>query len=95
MSTSKLVEKYNKPVFLMTSDDNNPSIIRSSCRSIQGLNVHSVLSEHKEVFEGFGGHKMAAGFSFDTNKISFEKFKSMLLDTIDEQSTGIDFKKSA
>ena len=66
---SKLVEKYNKPVFLMTSDTNSPDIIRCSCRSIQGLNVHSVLSEHKETFEGFGGHKMAAGFSFDTKKI--------------------------
>ncbi len=90
---SKLVEKYNKPVFLMTSDFNNPEIIRCSCRSIQGLNIHAVLSEHKEIFEGFGGHKMAAGFSFDAKKITFEKFKSMLLDTIDEFAVNIDFKK--
>lgn len=90
---SKLVEKYNKPVFLMTSDINSPEIIRCSSRSIQGLNIHSVLSELKEWFEGFGGHKMAAGFSFDLNKISFEKFKEKLLDKIDEHSENIDFNK--
>ncbi len=92
IAASKLVEKYNKPVFLMTSDDNNPEIIRCSSRSIQGLNIHAVLSAHKEIFEGFGGHKMAAGFSFNTQKITFEKFKNLLLDTIDEFGVNIDFK---
>ncbi len=88
---SKLVEKYNKPVFLMTKDGNSENIIKCSCRSIPNLNIHAVLSEHKELFEGFGGHKMAAGFSFDENKISFEKFKSILSQTIDEYTQDIDF----
>ena len=88
---SKLVEAYNKPTFLMTKDANNPNIIRCSCRSIEGVNVHSILSEHKDLFEGFGGHKMAAGFSFDENKIKFEKFKLLLNKTIDEQTQEIDF----
>ena len=89
--SSKLVESYNKPTFLMTRDANNSNIIRCSCRSIDGVNVHSILSEHKDLFEGFGGHKMAAGFSFDENKIKFEKFKSLLNSTIDEQTQEIDF----
>ncbi len=88
---SKLLETYNKPVFLMTKDANKPNIIRCSCRSINDLNVHSVLSIHKELFEGFGGHKMAAGFSFDETKITFDKFKSILNQTIDEFSQNIDF----
>ncbi len=88
---SKLVETYNKPAFLMTSDVNNPDIIRCSSRSIDGLNIHSLLSEHKDLFEGFGGHKMAAGFSFNKNKISFENFKNILNKTIDEYSQNIDF----
>lgn len=91
---SKLVEIYNKPVFLMTSDENNPNIIRCSCRSIDGVNIHEILSQHKEYFEGFGGHKMAAGFSFDVNKISFEKFKSLLQTTIEEYTQNIDFSLS-
>ena len=82
--SSKLAELYNKPVFLMTCDVNNPDIIRCSSRSIPELNIYNVLSCHKELFEGFGGHKMAAGFSFDKNKISFDKFKDLLSSTIDE-----------
>ncbi|MCD7740195.1 MAG: DHH family phosphoesterase, partial [Candidatus Gastranaerophilales bacterium] len=93
IAASKLVERYNKPVFLMTKDINTPDIIRCSCRSIKDLNIHSVLSKHKDLFEGFGGHKMAAGFSFDKNKISFEKFKELLNNTIDEYSQSIDFEK--
>lgn len=90
---SKLVETYNKPVFLMTRDAHNTNIIRCSCRSIDGINVHSVLSQHKELFEGFGGHKLAAGFSFDETKISFEDFKVKLNKTIDEFSQNVDFKQ--
>ncbi|MCD7879557.1 MAG: single-stranded-DNA-specific exonuclease RecJ, partial [Candidatus Gastranaerophilales bacterium] len=90
---SKLVESYNKPAFLMTRDSNNSNIIRCSCRSIEGINIHAVLSEHKDLFEGFGGHKMAAGFSFDENKIKFENFKKLLSKTIDDNSQNIDFSK--
>ena len=90
---SKLVEEYNKPVFLMTRDAHNQNIIRCSCRSIDGINVHTVLSQHKELFEGFGGHKLAAGFSFDETKISFENFKAKLNKTIEEFSQNVDFKQ--
>ncbi len=70
IAASKLTETYNKPVFLMTQDKQNGNIIRCSVRSIPQINIHTILSEHKDLFEGFGGHKMAAGFSFDTNKIT-------------------------
>ncbi len=89
--SSKLVEEFNKPTFLMTRDANSTNIIRCSCRSINEVNVHTVLSQHKEVFEGFGGHKLAAGFSFDENKIKFEAFKSLLNKTIDEFTQDVDF----
>lgn len=92
--SSKLVEEFNKPTFLMTRDASNTNIIRCSCRSIDAVNVHSVLSQHKEIFEGFGGHKMAAGFSFDENKIKFESFKNLLNKTIDEFTQDVDFKVS-
>lgn len=88
---SKLVEEFNKPTFLMTRDSNNTNIIRCSCRSIDAVNVHSILSLHKDLFVGFGGHKLAAGFSFDETKINFEQFKSILNKTIDENSQGVDF----
>lgn len=89
--SSKLVEEYNKPTFLMTQDPNNENIIRCSCRSIQDVNIHEILSEHKDCFEGFGGHKMAAGFSFDKTKYSFEQIKEKINQTINEQTQEIDF----
>ena len=89
--SSKLVEEFNKPTFLMTRDAHNHNIIRCSCRSINEVNVHSVLSQHKELFEGFGGHKLAAGFSFDEGKVKFEAFKLLLNKTIDEFSQDVDF----
>ncbi len=91
--SSKLVEMYNKPVFLMTKDLFNTNIIRCSCRSTSEINIYEILSRHRESFEGFGGHKMAAGFSFDENKISFEHFKNALNITIDEYTQEIDFGK--
>lgn len=90
---SKLVETYNKPVFLMTKDSVKPEIFRCSCRSIAKVNIFEILSAHKELFEGFGGHKMAAGFSFNENKIKFENFKSVLNKTIDENTHDIDFSQ--
>ncbi len=94
IAASKLVEEFNKPVFLMTADENNPDIIKCSSRSIQGVNIHSILSEHKDLFEGFGGHKMAAGFSFDKTKISFDKFKQLLSETIEEYTQDFDFSST-
>lgn len=90
---SKLVETYNKPSLLMTKDANHPNIIRCSCRSIEGINIHTVLSQHKELFEGFGGHKMAAGLSFDETKIKFDDLKNILEKSFKEASEGLDTNK--
>lgn len=90
---SKLVETYNKPSLLMTKDANNPNIIRCSCRSIEGINIHTVLSQHKEMFEGFGGHRMAAGLSFDETKIKFTDLKNILEKSFKEASEGLDTNK--
>ncbi len=92
--SSRLVEEYNKPVLLMTRDTNFPEIIRCSSRSIKDINLFEVLSEHKEYFEGFGGHKMAAGFSFNEKKISLESLKKLINNTIEEASIGVDFSKT-
>lgn len=77
---SKIVEEFSKPCFLMTTDDNN--FARCSIRSNESINVYEILKENEELFAGFGGHKLAGGCSFDLSKISFEKVKESLLNTI-------------
>ena len=79
---AKIVEEFDKPCFLMTKDENNNA--RCSIRSNDLINVYQVLKENSELFSGFGGHKLAGGFSFNLETTSFEIVKSALLKTIDE-----------
>ncbi len=87
---SKLIEKYGKPVFLMTKDSPESTVVRCSCRSVKGLNVYDILSVHSDLFLGFGGHSMAAGFSFDEKTISFQNFRESLNETIKEASESLE-----
>ncbi len=88
---SKLVEKYYKPAFLMTySKETNQ--IRCSARSVDGINLYEVISANSELFEGFGGHAMAAGLAFSNSENSFETVKAALNKTVKEMSTGKDIK---
>ena len=79
---SKVVEDHNKPVFMITSDENN--IGRCSIRSIEGYNVYEILKSNADLFLGYGGHSLAGGFSFDMNLHPFEEIKSAILNTIEE-----------
>ncbi len=85
---SKLVEKYYKPVFLMTYSEETKQV-RCSSRSVEGVNVYDVLSANSELFDGFGGHAMAGGLSFNAEKVTFEDVKKALNSTIDELLDGV------
>ena len=86
---SKLVEKFYKPVFLMTLDENT-ELIRSSSRSIPEVHIRNVIAENSELFEYFGGHSQAAGLVFDPKKSTFEKVKAALNESIKNQLDGKD-----
>ncbi len=86
---SKLVEKYNKPVLMMCKDPNS-EIIRSSVRSISGINIFELLSEMKEDFVSFGGHKGAAGLSFDPNEHSLDEIKHKIFELAKKYSKDAD-----
>lgn len=84
---SKLVEKYYKPTFLMTYSEETKQI-RCSARSVEGIHLYDVISANSELLDGFGGHEMAAGLSFSTEKITFEQVKKALNQTVDEALGG-------
>ena len=84
---SKLVEKYYKPAFLMTYSEETKQV-RCSSRGIAEVNIYDVLSANSELFDGFGGHAMAGGLSFDTEKVSFEQVKKALNATVEEILAG-------
>lgn len=84
---SKLVEKFYKPVFLMTTDENT-GFVRCSSRSIPEVHIRNVIADNDGLFEYFGGHSQAAGLVFDPKKSPFEKVKSALLESIKQQLDG-------
>lgn len=88
---SMLVEKYYKPTFLMTYSDETKQF-RCSARSVEGINLYDTISINSELFDGFGGHAMAAGLAFSKEKSSFEQVKSALCKTVKEMSQGKDLK---
>ena len=69
---SMLVEKYYKPTFLMTYSTETKQY-RCSARSVEGINLYDTISMNSELFDGFGGHSMAAGLAFSEEKASFEQ----------------------
>lgn len=88
---SKLVEKYYKPTFLMTYSEETKQI-KCSARSIEGIHLYEAISSIGELLDGFGGHALAAGFSFSPEKYPFKQVKEQLLRVVKEMSTGKDLK---
>ena len=87
---SKLVEKYHRPVFLMMYSEETKQI-RCSARGVEGvsaINLHDVISNISDKLDGFGGHALAAGLSFNTETVSFEEVKKSLIETVNEALAG-------
>ena len=79
---SRLVEKFQKPAFVATYDENN--IGRCSIRGLEPYNISNILEENKELFLGAGGHKFAGGFSFDPANYSFLQIAEKLNSEVNE-----------
>ena len=84
---SKFVEKYYKPAFIMTYHEETKQY-RCSARGVKELNLYDIMSVISEYFDGYGGHQLAGGFSFNDNNASFETVKKALNQTIDEMLNG-------
>lgn len=57
---AKLVERFGKPVFILSDDGD---YARGSARSVDGFSIHKALTACAEVLTKFGGHSGAGGFS--------------------------------
>ncbi len=82
---SRLVERYYRPVFLI-SIQNDTGI--ASGRSIPGFNLYEGLCSCKEYITDFGGHAMAAGFKIDKEKVEIfkEKFEKNVIEKTDAKT---------
>lgn len=64
---ARLLEKYSKPVVLISIDKNG--VARGSARSVKGFNIFECLCYAGELLDHFGGHECAGGLTVETKKI--------------------------
>lgn len=66
---SRLKDQFNKPVFIINLEGQNG---KGSARSVAGFDIGMAIIKSKQlnIIKKGGGHKMAAGFSIDVNKIN-------------------------
>lgn len=69
----RLRERYYKPVFVLTRSEEG---VKGSGRSIEAYHMYDKMSECKELYTKYGGHKMAAGVSMPEENV--ERFRTYL-----------------
>lgn len=72
---SKLSETFNKPAFVISIKG---EISKGSARGIEPFNVFESLNTIGEIFENYGGHALAGGFTIKTHLL--EKLRKHLND---------------
>jgi len=65
---SRLVEKFYRPVFVFSYDEES-GLAKGSARSIPGFNLYENLTQCKDILPHFGGHPMAAGMTLRISDI--------------------------
>jgi single-stranded-DNA-specific exonuclease len=64
---ARLVEELARPVLLIERGETSS---RGSARSVPGFSIVEALSDSAELFERYGGHAGAAGFTIPTQRIA-------------------------
>lgn len=63
----RLKERFYRPVAILTKTEDG--FFKGTSRSIDGLDIHSLLSKFSDLFISFGGHKAACGFTISENNV--------------------------
>ncbi|MEN9405379.1 MAG: single-stranded-DNA-specific exonuclease, single-stranded-DNA-specific exonuclease [Candidatus Parcubacteria bacterium] len=61
LAATKVAETYNRPAFVWGQGES--TMIKGSCRSGGGVDIMLLMTEAKECFVEYGGHKHSGGFS--------------------------------
>lgn len=59
----KIKETYYRPAIIVTPTGDGGSELKGTGRSIEGVNLYELLKSNEHLFEKFGGHAGACGFS--------------------------------
>jgi len=86
---SRLVEKFYRPVIIMTKSGLN---YKGSARSIPAFHMTNALREHKNLLIDVGGHAQAAGFTMEQKNLN--SFIRALTAFADKKLTNEDLVKT-
>lgn len=80
----RLSEKYNKPC-IAVNFSNEDDISKGSGRAPGNINLFSYIEKHSDIFERFGGHAQAFGFSIHNDNV--QKFSDLLENVLSDIET--------
>ncbi len=59
----KIKDAFYRPSVILTPSGDKGCMLKGTGRSIEGVNLYMLLKKHEELFEKFGGHAGACGFT--------------------------------
>jgi len=65
---SRLVDEFKVPAFVWGGDEDS-ELLKGSCRGDGSVNVVNLMQENASLFENFGGHEAAGGFSISSTSV--------------------------
>ena len=77
---AKLAQEFHRPSAVLSIID---GIAHASARAVPGFNWHKALFDSRELFDRWGGHANAAGFSLEAGKI--DELRGRLLQSAADQ----------
>jgi len=63
----RLAEQHHRPAIAISIGED---FSKGSARSVNGINITNLLRQFSDLFEGLGGHELAAGFSLRTKNLT-------------------------
>ena len=81
---AKLAQEYHRPTAVLSIQG---GMAHASARAVPGFNWHKALFESRELFDRWGGHANAAGFSLPADKID-ELRKRLEVSAANQNYTG-------
>lgn len=60
---SRILNEYQKPCIILTSDSKNPEFLIGSARSYEGISLIDIFSATAPLLERYGGHACAGGLT--------------------------------
>jgi len=67
LAASSLADRYHVPAIVISEGSR---VSRASCRSVEGFDMSECLNAHSDLLLRYGGHKMAAGFSLESERLA-------------------------